>query len=108
MRVYRPGTEVFSTDSFNTYAHRPVTLDHPDQVVTADNWKDYAIGQTGGDVVRDGEFVRVPLVLMGSKAIDAVENGKRELSMGYSAELISTAARRPTATITTPSRRISE
>src|SRR5690606_13036081 len=88
VRVYRPETEVFSKDALHTYAHRPVTLDHPDEAVTADNWKDYAIGQTGGEVARDGEFVRVPLVLMDSKAIEAVENGKRELSMGYSAELV--------------------
>ncbi|MER8827224.1 DUF2213 domain-containing protein [Mesorhizobium sp. M0938] len=88
VRVYRPEAEVFSKDALHSYAHRPVTLDHPDEAVTADNWRDHAIGQTGGDVARDGEFVRVPLVLMDAKAIEAVQNGKRELSMGYSAELV--------------------
>ncbi|WMT90145.1 DUF2213 domain-containing protein [Pelagibacterium sp. H642] len=87
VRVYRPEEEVFHKDALHSYAHRPVTLDHPNEAVTADNWKQYAIGQTGGDVARDGEFVRVPLVLMDKDAISAVENGKRELSMGYATQL---------------------
>jgi hypothetical protein len=87
VRVYRPEEEVFSKDALHSYAFRPVTIDHPSEAVTADNWKRYAVGQTGGEVARDGEFVRVPLVLMDADAIAAVENGKRELSMGYSTDL---------------------
>ena len=30
-----------------SFAHRPVTVDHPPEPVTADNWKKYAVGQTG-------------------------------------------------------------
>jgi len=86
-RVYRPADEVFGRDALQTYAHRPVTLDHPTQMVDAGNWKELAVGQTGDEVVRDGDFVRVPLVLMDSEAIKAVENGKRELSMGYTSEI---------------------
>lgn len=84
MRVYRPEAEVFSRDTLHSFAHRPVTIDHPEQAVTAYNWRDYAVGQTGNEVVRDGEFVRVSLVLMDAKAIKSVEVGqKRQLSMGY-------------------------
>src|SRR5690606_6822166 len=88
VRVYRPEAEVFSRDAMSTYGYRPMTNNHPPEQVTADNWKDYAIGQTGGDVVRDGEFVRIPLVLMDSAAIRDYEAGKRELSMGYEAEIV--------------------
>lgn len=88
VRVYRPEEEVFARDAMRTYAHRPVTLDHPTEFIDADNWKKHAIGQTGDEVVRDGQTVRVPLVLMDADAIKAVEEGKRELSMGYAAELV--------------------
>jgi len=37
--------------------------------------------------VRDGDFVRVPLALMDAAAIADYEAGKRELSMGYDAEI---------------------
>ena len=87
VRVYRPESSVFATDSIKSYAHRPITNDHPHEQVTASNWRDVAIGQTGGDVVRDGDFVRVPLVLMDATAIAAYESGKHELSMGYSADI---------------------
>lgn len=88
VRVYRPAEQVFAKDAMKTYAHRPMTNDHPKQSVTSENWKDVAIGQTGGDVMRDGEFVRVPLVLMDQKAITDWEEGKVELSMGYSADIV--------------------
>lgn len=88
VRVYRPAEEVFSADAMHSYAYRPLTVEHPGKMVDADNWKAVAVGQTGGDVVRDGEFVRVPLVLMDSAAIREFEAGKRELSMGYSAEIV--------------------
>lgn len=85
--VYRPETEVFSRDSMRSFANAPVTIEHPANPVTVDNWKDHAVGDTGEDVVRDGEFVRVPLILRDADAIDAVSKGKREISMGYSCEL---------------------
>lgn len=88
VRVYRPEEEVFNKDSLHSMAHRPVTNDHPPVAVTADNWKDYAVGQTGGDVARDGDFVRVPMCVMDSKTIKDIQSGKNQLSQGYSCELV--------------------
>lgn len=88
VRVYRPEAEVFSADAMRSYAHRPMTNNHPKEMVTAATWKDVAVGQTGGDVARDGEFVTVPMVLMDAAAIRDYEAGRRELSMGYSAEIV--------------------
>lgn len=87
VRVYRPPEEVFAADALASYAHRPVTVDHPSVMVDATNWKEYAKGQTGDEVLRDGEFVRVPLMLMDKAAIEDWANGKRELSMGYTMDL---------------------
>lgn len=89
VRVYRPESSVFHQDAMQSYAYRPMTNGHPGgEGVNSRNWKDLAIGQTGGDVVRDGQFVKVPLVLMDAKAIEDYEAGKRELSMGYGAEVV--------------------
>jgi hypothetical protein len=88
VRVYRPPEEVFAADAMASYAHRPVTVNHPGEMVDAENWDEYAKGQTGDEVLRDGEYVRVPLMLMDKKAIDQWSAGKRELSMGYTMDLM--------------------
>lgn len=95
VRVFRPEAEVFSTDALASFAHRPVTNDHPAEAVSAGNWKRHSVGMTGGEIARDGEFVRVPMTVMDQAAIDAVEAGKRELSMGYACDLDFTAGTTP-------------
>lgn len=88
VRVWRPADEVFAPEAMASLAHRPMTMDHPAEPVTAANWKRHAIGTTGGDVARDGDTIRVPLTLMDAAAIADVQAGKRELSVGYSCELL--------------------
>ena len=95
VRVWRPEAEVFSADAMASMAARPVTIEHPDEPVTADNWKRHAVGFTGEGVARDGGYIRVPLTLMDKAAIDAVKAGKRELSVGYSCQLEFTAGTTP-------------
>lgn len=87
VRVYRPEAEVFHEDSMRSMAHRPLTNDHPPVPVTADNWKEYSVGQSGGEVVRDGEFVRVPMAFMDKAAIADIKAGKKQLSVGYSCDM---------------------
>lgn len=88
IRVYRPEGEVFDKAAMGSIAHRPITNDHPHEPVTADNWRKYAVGQVDGEVARDGDFIRVPMVVMDGPTIRDVEDGKRELSLGYSADLV--------------------
>lgn len=88
IRVYRPEEEVFSRDAVKTYANRPITFGHPvGQSVDASNWSQFAVGTTGEDVVRDGEHIRVPILLMDGNAISRVEGGVKQISMGYDCEL---------------------
>jgi hypothetical protein len=87
VRVYRPASEVFSKDAMTSVAHKPMTNDHPADGVSADTWKRDAIGQMGDEITKDGEFVRVPLVMMDGAAIKDYEAGKRELSLGYKADI---------------------
>lgn len=95
VRVYRPGAEVFSRETLKSAAHRPVTNDHPPDLVTAENWKQHAVGQTGDEVRGEGIFLRVPLMVSDASAIRDIEAGKRELSAGYTCELDFTPGRTP-------------
>lgn len=85
--VFRPESEVFKDTTLASFAHRPVTNDHPPEAVTADNWSKYARGQTDGEIKRDGDFIRVPLMVADAAAIKQIDGGKRELSAGYTCDL---------------------
>ena len=87
VRVYRPEAEVFKDSAMASMAHRPVTNDHPAETVTAANWKTHSVGMTGGDVARDGHFIRVPMTVMDAATIADVQAGKRQLSVGYTCDL---------------------
>jgi hypothetical protein len=87
VKVYRSPKEVFSPDSLRSYAHKPVTNDHPPVPVNEKNWKKYAVGHTGDEIARDGDCVRVPMMVADSDSIFAVDEGKIQLSLGYSTEL---------------------
>lgn len=87
VRVLRPEEEVFHKDAVASMAHKPLTNDHPSVPVTADNWSKFAVGQTDGDVLRDQEFVRVPMMFTDARAVAAIEGGKRQLSVGYTCDI---------------------
>lgn len=87
VRVWRPESEVMDKAAMASIAHRPITNDHPREAVDASNWKKYAVGQTGDEVVRDGDHVRVPMLLMDATAIQAYQEGKKQLSLGYVSNL---------------------
>jgi hypothetical protein len=87
VRVYRPPASVFDDAAMKSFAHRPMTNDHPSKFVDASNWRTVSVGHTGDEVVQDGKSIRVPLVMMDAQAISDVESGKRQLSAGYSCEI---------------------
>lgn len=87
VRVYRAEEEVFNKDSLGSLAHKPITIEHPPVLVDASNWKKYASGQIGDEIARDGDFIRVPMMIADQKAIDAINAGKVELSMGYTCDI---------------------
>lgn len=87
IRVYRPEAEVFSTDSMATYAHKPMTDDHPPEAVNAKNWSRYGKGQMGDEIARDGQAIRVPMVLMDHGLVQKFRDGKAELSVGYGCDI---------------------
>lgn len=85
--VYRPESEVFHKDTLQSFSHVPITNDHPPVAVTSDNWKKYSIGESSTDILRDGEKMKIPVILKDKVAINDAKSGKRELSAGYSCDL---------------------
>lgn len=88
VNVYRDETAVFSKAALETFSKLPITVDHPPVMVDATNWGDYAVGTTGDDVLRDGEFLKIGLKITDAAAVAAVQSGKRELSVGYTTMLV--------------------
>jgi hypothetical protein len=88
VNVYRDESEVFSKRSLDTFSRIPITVEHPQEAVNASNWRDLAVGTTGDEVLRDGEYLKIGLKITDAAAVKAVQDGKRELSVGYSAEIV--------------------
>ncbi|TPM39367.1 DUF2213 domain-containing protein [Mesorhizobium sp. B2-2-3] len=93
VRVYRAADQVFSQDSLQSFSHAPITVDHPDEEVTADNWKALSVGEVSTAAKQDGQWVMLPLILKDAAAIKSVIDGKRELSAGYTCDLDFTPGR---------------
>lgn len=88
VRVFRPESEVFHRDSLASASRLPITLDHPPANVDARNYTEYARGETGEEIMRDGQFMRVPIRVTDADAVDSVQHDRQEFSLGYSAEIV--------------------
>ena len=86
--VYRDEDEVFRKASLQTFGLLPVTDDHPADMVTADTARMVSVGTTNEEVLRDGEYLRIGIKLTDAATIRKVQDGKRELSVGYTSELV--------------------
>ena len=88
IRVYRPPEEVFADRAINGWAHVPVTIDHPDVMVSPDNYKDYAVGEvTSRAKVDDDGWLTLEFLLKDATAINASESTHKEYSGGYTADI---------------------
>lgn len=82
-REFRPASEVFKSDSLDTFSGKPITLGHV--TVTPENAKDVVVGACSGAGVPNGIGVEVPLSIYDKRAIDSATKKKTaELSVGYS------------------------
>lgn len=86
VNVYRPPEEVFAEESLASYENADVTDDHPSEMVSADTYRQHAVGNTVGPGRPESDYVVVDMLIKDASAIDAVENGKAELSAGYENE----------------------
>jgi hypothetical protein len=85
---FRPPAEVFNADSLASAAMLPITVEHPKEVrVTPDNASRVSVGMTGQAVRQDGQNVVLPIRVVAREGISAIDGGKRQLSLGYQAEV---------------------
>ena len=87
IKVYRPEGEVFDETSLSSFTNKPVTNNHPPELVDATNAKDYTVGMSIAEAVRDGDLVSTELIITDADAISEIEGGKVELSNGYTADI---------------------
>src|SRR5699024_8894662 len=91
VRVNRPESEVFSDQSLKSLTRVPVTVDHPQEEVTPENWSKYAVGEVGDAYARDGQWVVVSPMIKDARGIQAAQTTHKEISMGYKANLVDAA-----------------
>jgi hypothetical protein len=85
VKVYRPPEEVFSQASLDSFKGADITVEHPDSMVDANNYKSVSVGTTLGCGIRDGDFVLCELIIKDKDGIKAAEGGKIQVSVGYTA-----------------------
>jgi len=86
-KEYRPPNEVFSNDSMTSFQHKPITNDHPPEMVDATNYKKYAVGQTGSYVTDNGYNLYIDMTVTDPTTIKAIQSGKTAISSGYRCDL---------------------
>lgn len=91
VRVNRPESEVFSDGALRSLTRVPVTVDHPPEQVTPENWSQYAVGEVGDAFARDGDWIIVNPMIKDSAGITAAQSTHREISMGYTANIVEAA-----------------
>lgn len=88
IREFVPEETLFEPASLESLAGAPVTLQHPPEMVTPSNYKQYSQGSVNGMPKRDGDNLVASMLVIGNEALHAVEyDGVSELSPGYSVDL---------------------
>lgn len=93
VKIIRKEKEVFRPETIASFEGKPITIKHPPDFVTPENWKDLAKGTLQN--VRRGEGENktdliADLLITDRQAIDLVKKGLREVSCGYEADYIET------------------
>jgi hypothetical protein len=101
IRLYRPIEEVSNPESIASGENKPITIGHPKDGVTCDNWRDLAVGEARDlqyvpDNAPAGGFIKARLLIKDAAAIKAVQSGKNQLSCGYTFDLDRTSGTSPT------------
>tara|TARA_R110000868_G_scaffold312282_3_gene573197 strand:- start:7804 stop:8883 length:1080 start_codon:yes stop_codon:yes gene_type:complete len=80
---YVPPETLADENWLDSMSLAPVTLEHPPELVNADNVKRYSVGTTGSEVEFDDGANEADLVVQDAAAVGAVQKGMREVSCGY-------------------------
>lgn len=88
VRVFRHQDQVFSDATLKSITRVPVTVEHPPENVTAENWAEYSVGEVGDAYSTDSEWIIVNPMVKDSAAINAARTTHKEISMGYEAGIV--------------------
>lgn len=89
--VSRSEKEVFRAETIASFEGKPITITHPKEDVTPDNWKELAKGEIVNVRRGEGEWSEsliADLLVKDRVAINLVKSGLREVSCGYDADWI--------------------
>ena len=85
--VHRPPEEVFKKESLDSYKDKDITIQHPKNFVDAETYKNTSVGHVTAQGVKvDDEWVETTLLVKDKYAIDRINNGLCEVSVGYSVD----------------------
>lgn len=88
IKVMRLPQDVFNEDSLKTYKDADVTDNHPDDQVNANTYSSVSVGHCSSVGIKDGDFVKCNLIIKDKNAIDSINNGKVQISAGYTADYV--------------------
>lgn len=92
IEIDRKAEEVFAPETLASFENKPITVEHPDENVTPDNYNSLSVGFVR-DVHRgtvNGQDVMLgTLVITDARTIEEIENGEHtDLSCGYDCDII--------------------
>lgn len=80
--------DLLSESTVESANAKPITDDHPNEAVTADNSKKYMKGITANNAHVDGDKLKVDMTISDSALIKEIQHGKQELSIGFQTEIV--------------------
>lgn len=91
IEVDRKAEQVFDKNTLASFENKPITVEHPDENVTPENYRDYSVGFVR-DIRQskvDGQDVMIGnLIITDAQTIEEIENGEHcELSCGYDCDI---------------------
>lgn len=92
--VSRSPDDVFSESALASFEGKPVTNDHPPGLIGPDDVKNYEMGHAQNIRRGSGEwadYMIADLHIHDRDLIDAIQNGKREISCGYECDYVKNA-----------------
>ena len=86
-RELRPPQEVFRSDLIARYAGLPLTVGHPAEPLDATSTRAHQVGAVAGTPVRESDLLVAELLITDITAIEAIQAGTQQISVGYDCTL---------------------
>lgn len=93
VRIYRGPDELFKPEVLGSIVGAAVVDEHTEEDVTPKNWKEHAQGfaiRAWRGEGEDADVILADLLITDEDLIEAIDSGKREISLGYDADYINT------------------